>query len=204
MQRLIPNAKLIAILRNPVDRAYSDFLYRRKNGNEPSSDPLEAFRMEEERLERGWSPYFGYVEKGRYATHLETYFSTFPRSNLLVLLFDELREDVAAALRKTYAHLGIDTGFRADTTLRYSASGVPRSAVAQRAINAAKKSRSGRAVRRMLPAAQMHRWYSVVQNRNLAPAPPMPEPAREYLRTVYAPEIDRLELLLNRDLSAWR
>jgi len=52
----VPDAKLIAILRNPVERAYSDFLYRRKNGNEPSADPLAAFQSEDERLARGWSP----------------------------------------------------------------------------------------------------------------------------------------------------
>ena len=96
----VPDAKLIAILRNPVERAYSDFLYRRKNGNEPSDDPLVAFQSEDERLARGWSPYFGYLQKGRYADHLERYFSLFSRDQITVFLFEDLRNEIDATLRR--------------------------------------------------------------------------------------------------------
>jgi hypothetical protein len=199
----VPDVKLIAILRNPVERAYSDFLYRRKNGNEPSDDPLVAFQSEDERLARGWSPYFGYLQKGRYADHLERYFSLFARYQISVFLFEDLRNELDATLRRTFEFLGVDDAFRPDTSLRYSTSGVPRNAAVQRALNAAKKSRSLRATRQVLPTARMHRWYSIVQNRNLAPAPPMSGPVRAYLQDVFDPQIDRLASLLGRDLSHW-
>ena len=199
----VPDAKLIAILRNPVERAYSDFLYRRKNGNEPSDDPLVAFQSEDERLARGWSPYFGYLQKGRYADHLERYFSLFARYQISVFLFEDLRNELDATLRRTFEFLGVDDAFRPDTSLRYSTSGVPRNAAIQRALNAAKKSRSLRAARQVLPTARMHRWYSIVQNRNLAPAPPMSGPVRAYLQDVFDPQIDRLASLVGRDLSHW-
>jgi hypothetical protein len=49
----------------------------------------------------------------------------------------------------------------------------------------------------------MHRWYSVVQNRNLAPAPPMSRPVRGYLQDAFDPQIDRLASLIGRGLSHW-
>ncbi len=199
----VPDARLIAILRNPVERAYSDFLFRRKNGNEPSDDPLVAFQSEDERLARGWSPYFGYLQKGRYADHLELYFSLFARRQITVFLFEDLRNEIDATLRSTFEFLGVDDTFRPDTSLRYSTSGVPRNAAVQRALNAAMKSRSLRAARRALPMGRMLHWYSVVQNRNLAPAPPMPGPVRAYLQETFDPQIDRLASLIGRDLSAW-
>lgn len=199
----VPNAKLIAILRNPIDRAYSDFLYRRKNGNEPLADFLQALRAEEERMNRHWSPYFAYVDKGRYAKYLSRYYSLFPPERLRVVLYDDLLSDPTSLLREIFRYLEVDPSFTPDISLRYSASGVPKSEHAQRMLNLAKKSRMGRLMRRPIPAPHIHRWYSALQNSNLRPSPPMPADARDHLTTVYWDEIRELAELLQRDLTSW-
>ncbi len=77
IRRHVPGAKLIAILRNPVDRAYSNFLHQRYLGAEPLSDFDEALRAEPARIARGWGPFWHYAELGRYQRQLERFHRVF-------------------------------------------------------------------------------------------------------------------------------
>src|SRR3954453_12461513 len=105
--RLLPDARLIALLRSPVERAFSHYQHEVALGREPLSFE-EAIDREDERM-RGElehmlrDPYYfshtwwnyTYVARGRYAEQLERWFADFPREQLLVLLTDELAADTA-------------------------------------------------------------------------------------------------------------
>ena len=117
---LIPSARLIAVLRNPVDRAFSHFQHEVALGREPLSfeDALdreeERMRGEVERMIRDPS-YFShawwnhtYVARGRYAEQLERWFAVFPRAQLLVLFSEELLENPAAGYARALEFLGAD------------------------------------------------------------------------------------------------
>src|SRR5215210_1748036 len=54
IKHYVPEAKLIAVLRNPVERAYSAFLHRTRLGREPLADFSEALRQEDSRMREGW------------------------------------------------------------------------------------------------------------------------------------------------------
>ncbi len=58
----LPEVRMVAILRNPVDQAFSHFLYATKYRIEPIADFTEALRREEERMAAGWQPLFGYSQ----------------------------------------------------------------------------------------------------------------------------------------------
>jgi hypothetical protein len=90
-----PEMRLLVCLREPVDRAFSDYLDLVKNGQYDGSfeDALERFP----RL----------VDRGRYATHLRRYLDRFPREQLLVQLFDDLREDAQGYADEVFAFLGV-------------------------------------------------------------------------------------------------
>jgi hypothetical protein len=115
---LVPEARLIALLRNPVDRAYSHYQHEVRLGREQLSfeDALDA---EEERLrgevERmvGEPTYFSeawwnytYVARGRYAEQLERWFAVFPREQLLILSMEELQADTAGTYARVLDFLG--------------------------------------------------------------------------------------------------
>src|SRR3954447_1356946 len=99
---LLPDVRLIAVLRNPVDRAYSAYQLQRAIGTEPLSfeDAIaaedERLAGEEERLLADpayRSPahrHFSYQARGRYAEQLERWFARFPRERFLILSSDEL------------------------------------------------------------------------------------------------------------------
>lgn len=91
--RELPQAKLIFILRNPVERAYSNYQWSRMNGMEPE-DFATALALEPERdrqtaPECRYSRPHAYFARGLYAEHLERYWSIFPNEQLLVLLFED-------------------------------------------------------------------------------------------------------------------
>lgn len=88
-----PEAKFIFILRNPIDRAYSHYWNSVRYGYENLSFE-KAIEREQERISQN-SDYrrrYSYIDRGRYAEQLLRFFDLFPRENILVLLFDDLKK----------------------------------------------------------------------------------------------------------------
>lgn len=104
-----PSAKLIAVLRDPVDRAYSNWMHLRMDGLEPVDDIVEAARREQYRIDAGWAPFWHYQGLGMYgrqvADLLDHYF---PREQLLLLRYKELVEKPAATLDRVSDFLGVE------------------------------------------------------------------------------------------------
>jgi hypothetical protein len=115
---LVPDAKLIALVRDPVDRAYSQYQHEVALGREPLSfeDALaaeeERTRGEAERLAadpRAWSRAWWdhtYAARGLYAEQLERWLAAFPREQLLVVATEELGERPAETYASVLAFLG--------------------------------------------------------------------------------------------------
>ena len=106
----IPDAKLIAVLRDPVERAYSNWAHLWSAGLEPCGDFLEACGREAERVAAGWAPFWRYLELGRYGEQLRDLLRAFPREQLLILRYRELRDEPAAALARVCEFLGVTPG----------------------------------------------------------------------------------------------
>ena len=116
---MLPGARLIALLRNPVDRAFSHYQHEVALGREPLSfeDAVdredERMQSELERMLRDPSYFslawwnYTYVARGRYAEQLERWFAAFPREQLLVLFTEELSADTAATYRRVLDFLGV-------------------------------------------------------------------------------------------------
>jgi hypothetical protein len=115
---MLPDTRLIALLRNPVDRAFSHYQHEVALGREPLSfeDAIEReeerMRGEVERMVREPSYFshawwnYTYVARGRYAEQLERWFARFPRERLLVLFTEELAADTAGTYRRVLDFLG--------------------------------------------------------------------------------------------------
>lgn len=125
--KLLPEARLIVCLRDPVDRAHSQFHHYRRRGTEPLETFEEAIAAEPERLageaeHQQRDPHFhswrihrwGYLATSRYAEQLERWFAVYPRERFLFLDFDEVAADPAGALARVHAHLGLPDHPRED------------------------------------------------------------------------------------------
>jgi hypothetical protein len=107
MHTLIPDAKLIVILRDPVDRAYSNWTHLWSDGLEPIGDFLTACRQEEERMAAGWAPFWQYTGLGRYGEQLRNLYRVYPRDQVHVLRYKGLVDTPRETLNGICEFLGI-------------------------------------------------------------------------------------------------
>ena len=116
---LLPNARLIVLLRDPVRRAYSHYWHERDKGREPRSFE-DAIAAEPERIERDHErlatgeiersashQYFSYLARGRYAEQLQRWLQFYPREQLLVLRFEDLAKEPLPVLNRSLEWLGL-------------------------------------------------------------------------------------------------
>jgi hypothetical protein len=107
VSRFNPEMKLVAVLRNPIDRAYSGFVHHLKAGRlDPDTDLLEYVRSVRPRVDP-----LTIIAGGWYHASLKPYRRRFG-TKLLVLLHDDVGEDPAAVYDRTLAHIGATPGFR--------------------------------------------------------------------------------------------
>ncbi len=199
--RRLPRARLIAILRNPVEQAFSHFTYATRLAIEPETDFLRALELEQERLAAGWQPLFGYSSFPRYGEQLERYFALFPRSQILIRTYEEFRDRPQQLMREIFAFLGVDAGFRPDMSRRPNAGGVPRNRALQDFLM--RPNPVTGAIARLLPQKLSRTIRDRLAAANTRPAPQMPPDARAILAERLRDDIERLQALLRRDLSHW-
>ena len=85
-------------------------MHLRSAGLEPEADFIRACRLEEQRAAAGWGPFWRYVGLGRYGEQLEHLFTLFPRDQVLVLRYRQLREEPQESLDRVCAFLGVQRG----------------------------------------------------------------------------------------------
>ncbi|MGI8907524.1 MAG: sulfotransferase domain-containing protein [Candidatus Sumerlaeaceae bacterium] len=119
VKQVVPGAKFIMVLRNPVDRAYSHYQHEARKGREPLTFPdaiaQEAKRIAGEVDRLAADPnyrstalqHFSYIERGKYAEQLRRWFNVFPREQFLILTSDELNRQFQDTMQKLYAFLGL-------------------------------------------------------------------------------------------------
>jgi hypothetical protein len=202
MAACIPDARLIAILREPTARAFANWVGRYAEGREQSSFD-RAVEEELARLDEPVGPgEIGYVRIGFYLRHLQRFLRHFPRERLLVLLFDDLIASPDETMREVAQFIGVDDAFRIDTSFRHNSTGMPRSVAIERLLS---KTRLTEAVRRTLPPAVRDPLFGLAmrlraRNRIRVEIPP---PIRERLLDVYREDTLALGRWLARDLSGW-
>jgi hypothetical protein len=103
-----PDARIIILLRDPVERAFSQFMHHLRDSLEPCETFEEALEQEEERLLDGWSQGHGYATHGHYLSQIERYFAEFPKEQILVLEYQDLQSASEHCWRQICEHLRIE------------------------------------------------------------------------------------------------
>lgn len=202
IKRHVPGAKLIAILRHPVDRAYSHFLMNRGRDAEPEPDFERALTLEQQRRALGWGWDWSYVGAGLYHRQLLRYVEAFPREQLKIVLYDDWRSGDRDLIGELFAFLDVDSAFRPDMDARARTAALPRSRTLHELL--AERSALKRTLRRLIPARAVARWKQTVMSWNSVPPPPLGDLDRQRLFARYfADDAERLAQLIGRDLSAW-
>ncbi len=198
LQAFSPDARIIAIFRHPADRAYSAWCHARRDGEEPCEDFAEALDAEPQR--ENPSHLLRYREMGRYATQLRRYFEVFGRDRVLVLFYEDLRDEPERLWQRCCRFLSLDENVRPPASYRQNRSGKPRSRLLYRLM---RSQRFKVAMKRVLPLS----FAAWAKNRadavNMQRFPPIPIDQRDRLVREFESEVRDLMVLTGRDLSHW-
>jgi hypothetical protein len=202
IHQTIPQVKLIAILRHPVERAFSSYLHLRRDGREPLTNFMDALRAEESRIQANWEHQWHYANLGFYARQLRRYYDLFPARQIAIYLYDDFKAWPETLLPQIFRFLGVDEGVTLDTSLKYNASGKTKWPGLHSFL--IRPNRAKDVVRPLLPRFLRRRLGMQIKQWNIETVKPqMPAEAHDYLSRLYEPEILELQSLIGRDLSHW-
>jgi hypothetical protein len=200
IHELIPDAKLIAILRHPAERTFSEYAFSRACAIERLPTVAEAVTAELELRPDGLA-WRHFVEWSRYARHLNRYLAYFPRSRVRVFLYDDLAADPATLVRDLYEFLEVDASYRPESFDVFNAARpVPRHPGIARVLTESSRAKS--ALKHVMPAGIRRGLKRTVLQRD-AVEPEFPGEVRRQLVEMFADDVRALECLIDRDLSGW-
>jgi hypothetical protein len=216
LRRYLPEAKLIAILRDPADRAFSHFVHARRiyAEYERSSAGAHVQQTLDREFEQTVEDAFRngpvqnavtdpqvWVRSGFYHAHLTRFRALFPPDQLIVFLYEDLVDDAQALMTSIFRFLEIDDSFVLPSTAAFNASVVPRSRSLFRFFTT--RNPVMRYARSLAPT-RVRDLAMRSRNRLLArDKPPLDPDLRRKLVAIYRADIVQLQEMLGRDLSAW-
>jgi len=110
IRALLPDARLVAVLRDPVERAHSNWAHLRAASLEPEADFLAALDDEPRRVAAGWAHFWHYTALGRYGEQVEHLYGLFPREQVLLLRYEDLSGSPRETADRVCRFLGVDEG----------------------------------------------------------------------------------------------
>ena len=193
-----PNAFIIIMLRNPVDKLYSRFMEARLSNKEHHKTLEDALESE-----RRCGPSFGlgYIESGRYSTRVHKYFETFGRDRVHVIIYDDFKNHTATTYQNTLRFLGVNNDERTNFP-PVNRSGFLRSMVLQEWLKHPPEFL--RRLARTTTTLRMRKTIGgCISQLNLISPPPMAPELKERLRREFETEVEVLGQLIGRNLSNW-
>lgn len=196
----IPECKLICVLRNPADRAFSSYAHMVRDGFETLSFE-EGLAQEAVRIKDNWPPLWHYVTRGFYYEQVKRYFDDFEEQQIKVYLYEDLLHQPQWLVDDVFQFLEVDTGFKPDVSRKSNVSGSPRNKVISQML--AKDNWIKAVSRQLLPKSIRGKIYKSVKKKNLGKADTMKPETKKMLTELFREDITALETLIQRDLSHW-
>lgn len=198
--RVNPQMRVVVILREPVERAYSSYLYQRTRGFEPCEDFLEAVADEPRRMAANWHHLWHYTAMGRYSQGLRRLREAVGHEQVGVWFYDDLQDDYSGTVRSVQAFLGVPEDDEQNLDIpRVNVSGTPKVAVAQRAIQAATRNEL---VRSTVKSLTSYRFRERIRRSGLRPTAVDPVVATE-LGPRFADDLAELATLVDGPVPPW-
>jgi hypothetical protein len=196
--QFIPDARLIVILRQPADRAFSAFAHNQRDGLEPAKDFAQAIAEDRQGKRDGWE-FCRYLDRGFYFASLKRYLEYFPREQLHISLLEDLIQDPQGLMHSLFRFIGVDESFTPDLSHRHNASGIIRNPLLRALWTRSNRLRV--ALRPYLPPKMRHAAFEWVIHdlEKLS----FPADLRAELTEYYREDILQLQDLIQRDLSHW-
>jgi len=200
----LPRVKLIAILRQPVDRLYSRYMHLMREGREPGKQFADA--LDEQSI---WWRRNDLVKEGFYGTYLKRYYGLFNNDQIKVLLYDELKSNPEKVMLELYEYIGVEPTFKPDFSTEFNKSGRIKNRFVNQLIGQNSivtktlQSTSPTLLKYIKGQRHLKAIITKWRNKNLQKGTLSPVLKQEMTQSIYHEEIGLLETLMQRDLSQW-
>ena len=191
-----PDSKIIVMLRNPIDRAFSHYLMDYRLGL--VSESFEDIVKKKSSHKYANLFYQQYIKLGEYTSQLKRYFNVFNSENILLIDYEDFKKDVVGVVNKTYLFLGVNDDFQPNLNKKYNTYSMPKNRI-------------------------IRYFYSFVLLRNLLTSiftkemikntrnflfksdkqPIMEVETRHFLKKHFQKDVNELSELLNKDYTKW-
>lgn len=201
IHEVIPGARIIMILRDPIQRAFSHYLFnvRNKNLGIHKMSFLEAVKRDYGSKEKGIGISLLYVEKGLYCEQVARYFDLFGKKQVKILIFEEFIKNTYDKIKEVLEFLNVNANPPANINETYDKFFIPNNALSHSILANLK-------VQKLASILPESRLKKIVRTSLLGSSLPKPEisaDARMFLADIFRDDVKNLESLLGRSLP-WK
>lgn len=193
----LPQVKIIMMLRNPMERAFSHYLANMRDGK-----TIKNFREEVESnytLEtREWGKKYLYIELGMYYQQVKRYLDVFPRENIKMYLYDDYKKDSVLLVKDLFRFIGVNPNVTIDFSKKYNESKIPKNKYFNFIIS---KSGIKKSAIKLFPLEYREKIKSMFFTNEKKPKLSVED--KKFLLGIYREDIKNLSHVMNRDLHTW-
>lgn len=202
IKKYFGDVKIIIMLRNPVERTYSQYLMLRKDQREFLTFE-KALAAEEARKLDNWEFIWYYKDLSFYCKQVKAYLDNF--NQVRIYLFDDLKRDPFDTIKDMFSFLGVDSSFMPNINRKYNISGVPRNDrlygyILKPDVKIKKRVRA--LIQFFIDSENLNAFKNRISNYFLR-KPQMNMKTKDYLRNLFKGDIIELQKIIDNDLSSW-
>ncbi|MFZ0049344.1 MAG: sulfotransferase [Streptosporangiaceae bacterium] len=203
IRALVPDARVIVVLRDPIERAHSNWTHLWSAGLDPIEDFVRACDAEDQRIAAGWADFWHYKRLGLYGEQLEQLYSVFPREQVHFFRYRDLVEDPPRTLNRICAFLGVEEGIVTQVP-RENVTAHPEKTLRHQHLS--RLLRTGSAITARLPGHRGKAFIDRIEVRlqqGAAPRQPLNWDERRALIPYFEDDVRLLGEITGEDFSPW-
>lgn len=199
IKKMNPASKIVILLRNPVDRAFSAYYHQKNKGRETLTFS-EALEEEENRIKNNYSFIWRYKQVGLYYKQVKYYLDVFGHENVKIFLYDELKEDINKVIKGILSFLNLNTDLVVNTSERHRATGILKNEMLYKLLYRPNTIKA--IIKPIIPPKTRAKMKLILTNWNFK-KPEMDAKVRKYLINYFKEDVKMSEKLVGKRLSHW-
>ena len=189
-------AKIIIMLRNPIDRAYSHYLMDYRLGFVSDSfDSIIKKRLKHKNADLFFQQY---IKLSEYSQQVSRYLEVFDRENIMFIDYEDFKNDNSTVIDKTYLFLGVNNDFQPNLKKKHNTYTMPKNCIIRFFYSFV-------LLRKFITNIVPKNFVKVIRNLLFRSdkKPVLNNDVRMYLSSYFKGDVEKLSTLLNKNFSKW-
>ena len=197
----IPEVKIIAILREPVSRAFSAWVHLTRDGREYLSFS-DAIVDEPRRINDNWSEIWHYIEEGKYYDQLKRYYDSFPKENIKVIIYEDFKNNPSRVYTEICDFIGVKNSFVPDMNTKHNTGSLSNNRFLTRLFM--KPNFIKTLFKIIMPSFLKKKIEQRLFRSNLISTPTISKENEQRLKLLFDKDLRRLEELIDTKINNWK